>query len=229
VVTDGDRAVEVVPPRRSIFSRLSFGHVLMIFAGLMAFILNVALLRGGDETIDVAIARGSLDAGQRLALGDVDFQAVPLDSPLIGRMVASSDMEPLLGQVLTRPVAAGAPLLDEDLRPVAAPDAGRAMSLPIPPNQAVAGDLARGDRVDVVRVDDGEPAYAAVGLEVLQVEEVSDERFAASSGWSVTLRVDEDSALAVASAYAAEHVFRVRSAGSPLPIVPRADTGGDGA
>jgi len=225
-----DRSVEVVAPRRSLFSRLSFGHVLMIFAGLLAFVLNVALLRGGDETIDVAVARAALDAGQRLSLGDIEFVEIATDSPLLERMVVGSEVEPLLGQVFTRSVAQGAPLLSEDLRPVAAPDAGRAMSFPIPPNQAVGGDLARGDTVDVVRVDDGIAAYAAVGLEVLQVDELSDERFAATNGWSVTLRVDDTTALQVAGAFAADDMFLVRSTGSPVPdLVELSSEDADGA
>jgi Flp pilus assembly protein CpaB len=223
-----DRAVEIVAPRRSVFSRMSFGHVLMIFAGLMAFVLNVALLRGGDETVDIAVARSGLDAGQRLSLGDLAFEQIPAAIPLADRLVVSSSVEPLLGQVLIRPVAAGAPLFGEDLRPAAAPDSGRAMSIPIPPNQAVAGDLARGDRVDVVRVDGDISAYAAVGLEVLQVEELGDERFASSSGWSVTLRVDELSALEVASAFAADHIFLVRSTGSPVPDTSVIEQTGEG-
>lgn len=216
-VVTGERAVEVAAPRRSIFSRLSFGHVLMIVAGLLAFVLNIALLRGGDSTVDVAVARASLDAGSRLSIGDLAFDAIPDDSPLIDRMVERNAVEPLLGQVLTRPVAAGAPVLADDLRPVAAPESGRALSIPIPPNQAVAGDLARGDRVDVVRVDDQRASYAAVGLEVLKVDALPDDQFAAATGWSVTLRVDEVAALQVASAFAADHIFLVRSTGSPEP------------
>lgn len=225
-MSDTDRAMAA--PRRSMFSRWSFGHVLMIFSGLLAFVLNVALLTGDEPTVEVAVARSGLEAGQRLSLGDVAFTPHAADSPLIGRLIASSAVEPLLGQIVTRPVTAGAPLLIDDLRPVAAPEAGRAMSIPVPPSQAVAGDLARGDRVDVVRVDGDVSAYAAVGLEVLQVDELGDERFASTAGWSVTLRVDDVSALAVASAFAADHVFLVRSTGSPVPDQTAGGIVGDG-
>ena len=54
------------PRRRRWTSRLSMGHGLMLAAGLLAALLNLALLRGGGETVLVAVAAGDIQPGERL-------------------------------------------------------------------------------------------------------------------------------------------------------------------
>ena len=158
-------------PSRNPLSRLSFGHVIMIAAGLLAFLLNVALLSSSDETVEVLVAANAISAGSRLVVADIRFEQIAADSPFVDRILNNDSVQSLLGQIVTRDIVVGAPLLADDLRPSAAPDAGRAMSIPLVPTRAVAGDVRRGDRVDVISVVDGEAIYIATGIEVLAVAE----------------------------------------------------------
>lgn len=43
-------------PKRRLASRLSLGHLIMVVAGLTAFILVLAVLRDRSEVVQVAIA-----------------------------------------------------------------------------------------------------------------------------------------------------------------------------
>ena len=224
--TNRDPDIELVPPRRNLLSRLSFGHVLMILAGLLALLLNVALLRSQDDRVEVLVAGESIPAGSRLVAANIGFTSVAADSPFIGRVLTRESVQPLLGQIVTRDIEAGAPLLADDLRPSAAPDAGRAMSIPISPSQAVAADLRRGDRVDVISVVDGAPTYIASDIEVLAVGEPGQGRLATTSDYSVTVGVDADVALAIAGALDAGEVHIVRSTGADA--VGSADVGSGG-
>lgn len=87
-------------PRRSPLSRLSFGHVVMISAGLLAFLLNVLIIRDGGETVEVSVAapgdrrrQPSRNRGHLLRAGGrrgAPFRpgAVPaVVSPLVGHVV----------------------------------------------------------------------------------------------------------------------------------------------
>jgi Flp pilus assembly protein CpaB len=127
----------------------------MIAAGLLALLLNVALLRSSDDTIDVLVAGNDITAGSRLVVADIEIRQIDADSPFGARTLDQTTVQPLLGLIVTRDIYSGAPLLADDLREGAAPDAGRAMSIPIVPFQAVAADIRRGDRVDVIAVVDG--------------------------------------------------------------------------
>lgn len=219
-IPDSDSA-----PRRSPFSRLSFGHVIMIVAGLLALILNVALLRSSDDTVEVLVAGNAISAGSRLVVADIEFASIAADSPFVDRILSRTTVESLLGQIVTRDIAAGAPLLADDLRPGAAPDAGRAMSIPIAPAQAVAADLRRGDRIDVISVVDGQATFIATSIEVLAVAEAGEGRFANTSDFSVTVAVDDLTALAIAGALDGSEIHVIRSTGAPAPVD---GGGGDG-
>ena len=213
-------------PKRKPFSRLSFGHILMIATGLLALLLNVALLRSSDDTVSVVVAANSISAGNRLLAADVTTAEIDADSPFRQRVLTRAAIEPLLGHIVIRDIVAGAPLLSDDLRRAAAPGAGRAMSLPIPPSRAVAADLHRGDRVDVISVSDGIPAFIATGLEVLAVADPGDGRFANAGDFSVTLAVDDLKALAIAGALENGEVHVIRSTGAQEPNVPATDPAG---
>ena len=212
-VPDSDAA-----PKRTPFSRLSFGHVIMIAAGLLALLLNVALLRSSDDTVEVLVAANTISAGSRLVVADIGYATIAADSPFSGRILNQTTVEPLLGQIVTRDIAAGAPLLADDLRPTAAPDAGRAMSIPIAPTQAVAADLRRGDRIDVISVIDGQARFIATGIEVLAVADAGEGRFANTTDFSVTVAVDDATALAIAGALDSSEVHVIRSTGAPAVV-----------
>ena len=198
--------------RRRLFSRLSFGHIVMICAGLLAFLLNVMVLRSKDETVEVSVAAQSITAGSRLSLQDVAYRHIDADGPFLERVLFREAIELLLGQVVIRDIDSGAPLLVDDLRPTAAPGAGRAMSIPITPDHAVGAALTVGDRVDVIAVDDDRSRFIATDIEVLSLSfsgnRTSGDRF------GVTVAVSSDEALAIAGALDSGTVHLIRSTGS---------------
>ena len=211
--------------KRSPLSRLSFGHIVMISAGLLAFLLNVLIIRGKGETVEVLVAAHPIAAGSRLAADDIASEFVDAEGPFVDRVLAREAVTPLLGHVVVRDVGSGDPLLVDDLRPAAAPDGGRAMSIPIDADHAVGAALYVGDRVDVISVDAGESRFIATGIEVLRVA-VGDNR-AAGDRFGVTVGVSEAEALAIAEALDRGSIHLLRSTGIdrtelrvPLPRSP---------
>lgn len=188
--------------------------MIMIGAGLLAFLVNIALLQSGDDQIDVLVLTNDVSAGDRLRAADVGTASIDADSPFRDRTVTPDEGQDLPGFIVTRDIDAGSPLLEDDFRPNAAPGAHRAMSISLPPSRAVAGDIIQGDRVDVISVEDGTATYIATGIEVLIAAEVEENRLAASGDYSVTVAVDDATALAIARALQVGEVHVIRSTGA---------------
>ena len=217
---DGPEVAADAAPKRSPLSRISFGHVLMVLAGLLAVVLNLALLRGDSVPEMVVVAARDLGTGTRIAASDMTVVAAPLEGELADRFTREAELETLVGLVVGRPIAAGEPVFASDVRPEAAPDAGRAMSVPVDVAQAVGGALRRGDRVDVIGVDDGVASYIATGVEVLAVPDAEGTGLAAAtSDFNITLAVDDRQAISIAGVLDRGEVHIVRSTGAPAPEV----------
>jgi len=199
--------------RRSPFSRLSFGHAVMITAGLLAFLLNVLILREEGEAFDVPVAARAIPAGSRLESTDVSYRYVDADGPFVDRALSRERLASFFGQVVVRGVEAGAPLMADDLRPVAAPDGQRAMSIPIAPDRAVGAALHVGDRIDVMLVQGTRSRFIASGIEVLAVTASS--HGLSGSGFGLTVAVSPVQALLIASALDSGSVHVLRSTGLP--------------
>lgn len=199
--------------RRSPFSRLSFGHAVMITAGLLAFLLNVLILRDEGETVDIPVAAHAIPAGSRLGSTDVSYRYVDPDGPFVDRALSRERLADHFGQVVVRDVEAGAPLMAGDLRPVATPDGQRAMSIPISPDRAVGAALHVGDRIDVMLVQGSRSRFVASGIEVLAV--AANARGLSGSGFGLTVSVSPVQALLIASALESGSVHLLRSTGLP--------------
>ena len=199
--------------RRGLFSRLSFGHAVMITAGLLALLLNVLILRDEGEAVDVPVAAHAIPAGSRLDSADVSYRYVDADGPFVDRALSRERLASLFGQVLVRDVEAGAPLMADDLRPVATPDGQRAMSIPISPDRAVGAALHVGDRIDVMLVQGSRSRFVASGIEVLAVTVST--RGLSGSGFGLTVSVSPVQALLIASALDSGSVHVLRSTGLP--------------
>lgn len=190
----------------------------MLVAGLLAATLNWMLLRGPGEGRPFAVAARDLPAGQ--VLDPAAVRAVPLHLP---EDLAATLLDPAMlaeGTVVTRALRAGEPIRSSDLRRPGAGDGLRAMSVPVPPEHAAAGALGPGDRVDVIEVRDGAARYLATGLEVLAVED-SEGRggIGGLRAYSVTLAVDDLTALRLALALRTADLELVRATGAPSPTV----------
>ncbi|MXX65211.1 MAG: Flp pilus assembly protein CpaB [Acidimicrobiia bacterium] len=193
------------------FSRLSFGHAVMIIAGLLAFLLNVLVLREEVELVEVLVAAHNLSAGSRMESGDITYRSVDSDGAFTDRALTLGRETTLIGQVIVRDIPAGAPLMASDLRPVATPDEQRAMSIAISPDRAVGAALDIGDRVDVLLVENQASRFIVTGIEILAVGSRDQNR----SGWGLTVEVSPVQAMLIAAALESGTVHLLRSTGLP--------------
>jgi Flp pilus assembly protein CpaB len=210
------------PIRRNLLSRIKLGHIAMVLAALFALVFNLAVLRGNQATMEVVVAAGDIRAGTTLTMSHFETAVVPADDLLSARFVAAAEIDDVVGQLTTRSIVAGEPVLGSDLLVVENRGGLRAMSVPIDQTQAVAGHLSRGDSVDVVLVADGVATYIATAIEVLEVPNLEDSALGARSGYAPTLAVDATQALRIASALDVGEVHIVRSTGTAQPDLQQA-------
>lgn len=210
--------IEAVPPRRSLVSRLSAGHVVMTLAGLLGALLTLAVLRSADDTVAVAVARADLAPGAVVGPDSFRLAEVKVDDGVAATLVGADQITAVTGEVVVRPLRAGELVTRSMLRSPEAGAAGRSMSFALPRHRAVGGDLSVGDHVDVVAARDGGASYALLDAEVLAVDSGGSGPLRGATGdeLTVTLSVDERSALAVAGALDGSTVTLVRSTGAPV-------------
>lgn len=202
-------------PRRKLSSRVGLLHVVAIVSGLLAFLLILSWMRSQQELVEVAVASETIRSGN-VVVGDMfDFIEVPADSTFGDSLVLRVDESALVGSVATRLISPGEPILDTDVRPIDTPEGLRAMSIPLDVNRAVGGEIAIGDRVDVIGFDDAGPHYIATDVAVLDVPGERSTAFAATSSFAITLAVDDVQALAIAAALDFGDLHVLRSTGAP--------------
>lgn len=211
-------AIDVAPPRRSLVSRLSAGHLVMMLAGLLGALLTLAALRSADDTVAVAVARSDLAPGTLVGPDSFRLADVKVDDGIAATLLGADEVEAVTGEVVVRPLREGELVTRALLRSPAAGAAGRSMSFALPRDRAVAGDLAAGDHVDVVAARDGVASYALVDAEVLAVDAGGSGPLRGATGdeLTVTLAVDARTALAVAAALDGSTVTLVRSTGAQV-------------
>jgi Flp pilus assembly protein CpaB len=222
---------------RSLLSRLSTGHLVMIVAGLLGLLLTVAVLRQADDRQPVAVAAHDLSPGTALTASAVRYENVKMDDSVLDTILQRDDVEGLEGSVAAYPIAKGELISRRAIRPSAAPDGQRAMSIPIDPARAVNGELEPGDRVDVIVAADHEVSIIVADAEVLSVNRP--DRGAAFGGvddsFAVTLAVDARESQLVAGGLAAGDIVITRTTGArpadptpPLPLDASAGSAGAG-
>lgn len=199
--------------RRSLVSRLSIGHVVMILAGLVAIVLNLAFLRSGTETINVTVAGQSIEAGTVLMEDHIRSVQVGDAGELVQGLLTEESAQGLFGSVLARDIEAGEPIRRSDLRPTGSSLALREYSIEVDPAAAAGGSVQATDVVDIIAVIDDRAFYVAAGLDVVRVK--------ADTGGGddiIVLSVDDRTALQIESARAAGSIAVVRSTGAPSPV-----------
>ena len=208
--------------RRNLLSRIRLGHIVMVLAALFALLLNLAVLRGNQDTIEVAVATSDISAGTTLSMSHITLSEVPADGVLAARFVTGDRVNAAVGQLTMRSIGAGEPILESDLLVVEDRGGLRAMSVPIDQTRAVAGHISVGDSVDVVLVLDGVASYIAVDVQVLAVPDTGTNALGARTGYAPTVAVDAEQALRIAAALDSGTVHVVRSTGAALPFVEQA-------
>lgn len=203
-------------PRRR---RSTSAWMLMALAFVVAALATYAAVRDTSPSHLAAVAARDLPAGARLAPDALTFTELRVADDAAATIVTRERLPSLDGYVVTQSVPAGALVTIDAVRAPSAPEELRAMSLPVPADRAVAGSIARGDRVDVVEVRDDAAVYIATDVEVLGVGRPEGGPLDAGGSHTLTVAVDEETALVLARAVESSTVHVVRSTGaSPAAV-----------
>jgi Flp pilus assembly protein CpaB len=186
----------------------------MVLAAVLAFTVNLVVLRSRDDTTPVAAVRTGVVAGEVVDSADIRLVEVDVDADILSSLFQANEVQQLVGMVATRQLVPGELLNRSALIPAAGAEGLRAMSVPIDPAHAVGGDLVAGDRIDLVHVTEAGPQYVLVGAEVLSVATPDGAALTGSTGFYVVIAVTEASALEVAAAISDGKIELVRSTGA---------------
>ena len=211
-----DESVPTAPARRGLISRMSMGHVVMILAGLVAILLNLAFLRSTSETIQVLVAGEQLPAGTVLTASAIDLVEVGDAAELADGLITAAGAEAAYGSLLARPVAEGEPIRRSDLRPDGTTSNLREYALELDAAQAAGGRIADKDIVDVIATVSGRSYYVAVTIEVVAVNQESS-TLDVGDDLILVLSVDDATALEIAAAESVGSISVVRSTGAEPP------------
>jgi Flp pilus assembly protein CpaB len=168
----------------------------------------------------VVVATNQIRIGTTLESADLQTVEIPASTAIVQSFVPSTELDSLVGQVATRSILANEPLLRSDFRPPATSSGLRAMSISLPPSNAVGGDLSIGDLVDVLVVGEESSRFVAEQVPVLDLPaQVSSGLAAPTNAWWVTLGVEETEALEIANGVERGSIYLVRSNGArPLSV-----------
>ena len=201
-------------------ARFGTTHFVAVAAGLLTALLLLSWTRGQEQLISVMLAAEDIRAGTSVEAVDLRSTEIPADSTVATVIVPATAADQLVGQVAVRFIEAGEPILLSDLRPVVTQDGRRAMSIPLPPANAVGGDLVVGDQVDVLVVSDEGTRFVAEDVSVLGLPPEGQSGLAGgSSGWWVVLAVEDLDALEIADGMEHGTIYLLRSTGTPSLII----------
>jgi Flp pilus assembly protein CpaB len=199
-------------------ARVSQAHVVVALAGVLGALLTLSAVHAANRSVRVLALRHDVTAGQRVRAGDLTVTGVHVDGDVLSSLVGARDQRVAVGQIAVTDLHAGELLRVADLRRAAATGDARAMSFAIDASSALDGTLQPGDRIDVIAVGrDGVGAgFVLVDAPVLAADNGHDSGPLRDTRSRVTLTVavDADDALRLASALSAGDVTVLRSTGA---------------
>jgi len=204
------------PPGRSLISRLSIGHVVMILAGLLAVLLNLAFLRSSTDQIEILVTSVPVQAGSALTESSLATVSMADGNALVDGLITAKEADSLHGSIVARSLAAGEPIRRSDLRPAGTLSSLREFSLELDAANAAGGRIAPRDLVDVIATIDTHSFYVAAGVEVISITG-GDSAIDVGDDLLIVLSLDDRTALEVSSAQAAGSVALVRATGAEPP------------
>lgn len=202
--------------RRNPLTRLTAAHLLMLLAAVLAFATNLVVLRNHDQTRAVIVAAANLPAGSSVESMHLRAVEVDVDDAVYATLIPWGQVSTLVGQVTAHPISEGVLVGATDFRDPSGPAGLRSMSIPIDAEHAVGGELAAGDRIDLILVGDDGPRYVLASAEVLNVSSIGELGALASGDFYVVVAVDAEQALLVAEAIRDGRIEIVRSTGAAL-------------
>ena len=197
--------------------RVERGHVLMVVCGILAALLVARVMRVNQESVAVAVASRDIAAGAAVSADAVSWVNLPARSALAPTLATPADINVPRPPVAAVRLRAGEPIRRGDLGGGTTSDQ-RAMSIPVAPEHAAGGQLAEGDRVDVIAPSGAGSAFVLRGAPVLAVPPrpkgpatLAD---AGSGNYFVVVGVGPDDALRLATAVREGKIEVLRSTGA---------------
>lgn len=215
-------APERVSARRSLGSRFSTGHVVMVVAGLLGLLLSLSVLRKADNTVPVVVVTRDVVPGTRLRSDMVGTTRVHADDQSMRNLVAADDRDALLGSIVLASLRAGDLLERSGVGAASTGRAARSVSFPVDASLAVGGEVAAGDRIDVLAAahDGSATGYVLVAADVVAVHAIGSGPLRGSDGQvSITVTVDAVGAQRLVAALHAADLLVVRATGA-APVTP---------
>ncbi len=213
---------------RRVKARFGAAHLVAVAAGLATAVLFLTWARGQEDLAPVVFAAGEIRAGTLVEHDDLRVTEIASDPMVTAAVLPASEIDALAGQLATRTIAAGDPILRTDLRPVVTEDGRRAMSFPLAQANAVGGDLVVGDMVDVLVVTDDATRFVAEAVPVLALPDGTPAGLVGgSSAWWVVLAVEDREALEIANGVENGTIYLLRSTGTPSLTVRELETGSE--
>lgn len=202
--------------RRALTSRVSTGHVVMVIAGLLGALLTLSALRAANDTRPVLVAAHEIVPGTVIDGRSFRASNIHADARVLATLFDANAADDLRGQIAVARIPSGSLATHDDIRAVAAGEAPRAMSFPIPVARAVGGALVAGDHVDVLSVqhNTGRSKYVATDATVLAFSNHGGGALQGSDDASITLAVEPEVAARIASALETGSVTLVRATGA---------------
>jgi hypothetical protein len=181
--------------RRSLRSRFSSGHILMIVSGLAAVVLSVMFLRqaAGLGTV-VLVAARTIDPGETVSERSFRTARVKLTPDMVGIVFASDQMKAANGRIARVRIPGGSPIVCTMLGEPARFE--REVRFRIDRNEVPSG-VHRGSLVDIRLL--GAPEPVAEGVEVTEVIVPGSRSLPSESATSITIGTDAEKAGRVAS------------------------------
>ena len=217
---DGDGTQSRRRRQRRLLQPLPLAALLLI---LLALIGYWSVYSRTTHRTQVLVAAHALPAGRVLRPSDLTGSGLAANSRMLATLVPASEQSLLIGHALKQPVAAGAPIPASALARTRG--GADSMTLAVPVQHALGGQLAPGDRVTVLATYASATGQAqtraiARNLEVLSVGSASGFNASAQT-IPITVALPNPSvasALALANEAGKLDLLRESSAGASAPI-----------
>jgi Flp pilus assembly protein CpaB len=193
---------------------ISSSWIIMVLSFLIAVVVYLFVTNTETNKVAVAVATKDLSAGAQLESDDMRMIEVTLDSPQLNRLVLWADRNQYVGYTVAGPIVEGDMITKAQVRREATANGLDAMSVPISKTRAVGGELAIGDRVDIIDNSVSPSIYAAENVEVIGVKEgASGGALAAAEGFHILVAISPDQALTLSKAIENNKMDVVRATG----------------
>ena len=217
---DGDNSKPRRQRQHRFLQPLPLAALLLI---LLALIGYWSVYSRTTQRMQVLVAAHALPAGRVLRPSDLTGSGLAASSQLLATLVPVSEQSLLIGRSLKQPVAAGAPIPASAL--ASARGGTDSITLAVPVQHALGGQLAPGDRITVLATytnatGQGQTRAIARNLEVLSVGSASGFNASAQT-IPITVALPNPSvasALALANEIGKLDLLRESGAGSTAPI-----------